>query len=209
MTSAFRLAALVLSVSFAPTIESTTQIVVERAARADLELVDLSAAQTAMISHAIDLFATAGLDLPPLVVVAGERGVDCGGHGGLHHPHHGWSEIELCATAETAPVMHTVLHELAHAWAYAELDPARRDAFMAMRGVEVWRDYDVAAWEDNGTEQAAEIISWGINDVAVATVRIDDTSCADLRAGYETLTGTAPSYGLTDICAGGVEISHS
>ena len=66
-----------------------------------------------------------------------------------------------------------VLHELAHAWSTIGLPVERRHAFQVLRGWEHWSDYDLAEWRDNGTEQAAEIIAWGVSNKAAPTVQID------------------------------------
>ena len=97
---------------------------------------------------------------------------------------------------------HVLLHELAHAWTAFDLLPERRSAFQALRGFTYWLDYDHAAWSDNGGEQAAEIIAWGLNDHAAPTLAIDHRICAELRAGYVALTGSNPIHGLTKVCSG-------
>jgi len=51
------------------------------------------------------------------------------------------------------------------------------------------RSYELAAWHDNGTEQDAEIIAWGVYDGA-APVFIDHHGCDEPLDGYRTLTGT-------------------
>jgi hypothetical protein len=207
MSTAARRIALILTVAVTPAAAdvATTGYLQSRPA---LELVGLDDTQSTMVTRAVALYAEAGLDLPPLVFVAGDPVTGCGGHDGLHHPHDGWSEIDLCVDAETAAVFHTVLHEIAHAWATNDLDPQRKAAFMDQRDVTAWQDYETLAWEDNGTEQAAEIISWGVSDVPAPTVRIGEDSCAELLAGYEALTGVAPSYGLTDVCSSTTSISR-
>lgn len=211
MSTVARLVALILTFTAAPAVPTaavatTTDRLDERPA---LELVGLSEQQSTMVTHAVTLYAEAGLDLPPLVVVGGDPATGCGGHDGLHHLHDGWSHIDLCVDDESAAVFHNVLHEIAHAWAANDLEPQRQADFADQRDIAAWRDYATLAWEDNGTEQAAEIISWGVSDVPAPTVRIDQDSCAELRAGYETLTGAAPSYGLTDICSNSTSISWS
>jgi hypothetical protein len=169
--------------------------------RPAMQMIGLSPDQVELVTHAVRLFAESGLTLPPLVVEGHDDTAGCDGHDGLHRPHSGWSEIDLCvADPDSRAVMHTVLHEIAHAWAAGALTDARRTAFQELRDVEVWRDYEKAAWEDNGTEQAAEIIAWGVNDQPAATVRIDQVSCDELHDGYVVLTGIEPVHGLTTIC---------
>jgi hypothetical protein len=215
MNSAFRLAALLFSLALAPMSASAdrhepmVEVDVEVEKIDEVEMIDLSPAQSVMVRHALGLYAAGGLELPPLVVRGNSAPAGCAGRDGMHHPHGGWSEIELCAEAHTSAVMHTVLHELAHAWAAHELDPERRAEFMTRRGIEHWRNYEHAAWEDNGTEQAAEIIAWAINDKPAALVRIDHVTCGELHDGYAVLTGLEPLHGLTSVCAGVPPVTRS
>ncbi len=93
-----------------------------------------------------------------------------------------------------------VIHEIAHAWARHSLTDERRDAFQAVRGWEHWHDYEAAEWYENGTEQAAEIMVWGLLDQPIKIMRINDAGCDQLDAGYRALTGAAPLHGFTDRC---------
>ena len=74
-------------------------------------------------------------------------------------------------------------------------------AFQELRGYEFWLNYDEALWHENGTEQAAEILVWGLVDRPMAMSRITDNGCDDLLAGFVTLTGQQPLHGFTDLCA--------
>ncbi len=214
MNSAFRIAAALASLISGPVVISQESNVSNSVLRGEphaagaVEIIDVSSEMTAMVADAVGLFADSGLELPPLVVRGGDAETGCDGHDGIHRPHAGWSEIELCAQETTGAVFHTVLHELAHAWAAQGLSPERKEAFQELRGFEFWRNYVEAAWEDNGTEQAAEIIAWGVNDRPAGTVRIDQVSCGELRAGFIALTGMEPLHGLTNVCAG-VVVSRS
>jgi hypothetical protein len=165
-----------------------------------IELVGLSATQREVVTHAVDLFGEAGLPLPEMVVRGTPDPTACDGHDGLHQPREQWSEVFLCSSTADEWFRRVVVHELAHAWSTIGLPVERRDAFQMLRGWEHWSNHDVADWRDNGTEQAAEIIAWGISDQAAPTVQIDHDSCAELRTGYVTLTGTEPLHGLTSLC---------
>ena len=70
---------------------------------------------------------------------------------------------------------------------------------MELRGLEQWRG-DAADWHDLGAEHAAEIMVWGLMDRPVWPAYLPASSCADLQAGYETLTGRPPLHGYTDFC---------
>ncbi len=155
----------------------------------------------AMADWAIALFADADLDLPPLRFVHhGEDTTACAGRVGMHHEIDGVSVVELCTIDTGTPTQIMILHETAHAWADHQLTDEAKEAFRELRGWEHWRDYTAAAWHENGTEQAAEILVWGLMDRPIMIARIDQNSCDELLAGYRTLTGTDPLHGYQDFC---------
>ena len=168
--------------------------------RPAIELIGLSAPQQSVVTHAVSLFAEAGLPLPALVVYGSQDPLACDGHDGLHQPHEHASEIFLCSPTADEWFRRVVVHELAHAWSTIGLPDARRHAFQVLRGWEHWSNHDLVDWRDNGTEQAAEIIAWGVADKAAPTVQIDHDTCSELRVGYVTLTGAEPLHGLTTLC---------
>ena len=164
-----------------------------------LQMVGLSASQTELVSHAVDLFAEAGLELPPVEVRLGTGIPRCEERPGLHQRSEGVSVIHLCYPKIAGREFRVLTHELAHAWAREGLTVERRDEFQVLRGWQYWHDYDRAKWRDNGTEQAAEIIKWGVSDRPVPLF-VADSSCAELRDGYRALTGTEPAPGRTELC---------
>ncbi len=150
---------------------------------------------------AVALFDEAGLELPPLQYRHHPHDSrPCYGGDGAHHDAGAVNVIELCVGEVTWPVRLLVLHETAHAWADHALPESRREAFRLLRGWTHWRAHDQVAWHENGTEQAAEIIVWGLVDRPVAMVRIERNGCDDLELGYRTLTGRAPLHGFRDLC---------
>jgi hypothetical protein len=166
-----------------------------------LEFVDLPSDFVAAVTWATDLFDEAGLDLPPLrFVYHGDATEPCAGRPGLHHPIDGVNVIEICTTEVTNPTKGLILHETAHAWIDHNLTDERKAAFKELRGWTYWRDYDAAPWHENGTEQAAEIMVWGLIDRPLGMVRINQNSCDELDAGYRILTGKAPLHGYRDEC---------
>jgi hypothetical protein len=167
--------------------------------RPALELIGISADQAAAVRRVVGLFEQANLELPPLLVRSGQDGDECGQHLGLHRQHESWSEIVLCKSGSSGFERSVVVHELAHAWAAFELSDTNKAAFQQVRGWEHWHDYENAAWRDNGTEQAAEVIAWGVYDLA-ATIAIGHHGCADLAESYRALTGLDPAQGITTIC---------
>lgn len=166
-----------------------------------LDLIDMPIEFVAAVTWATDLFAEAELDLPPLrFVYHGDTTESCAGRPGLHHRVDGVNVIEICTTTITNPTKGLILHETAHAWIDHHLTDQRKAAFKALRGWTYWRDYEAAAWHENGTEQAAEIMVWGLIDRPLKMIRLNQNSCDDLDAGYRTLTGQPPLHGFRDEC---------
>ena len=166
-----------------------------------VEFVDMPPELADMADWALDLFDRADLELPQLRFVHhGGATEPCRGRAGLHHQVDGVGVIELCAIEASFPTQVMILHEIAHAWVGHQLTSERKAEFQALRGWEHWRDYEAAAWHENGTEQAAEIMVWGLIDRPLRMVRIYQTSCSELEAGYLTLTGVLPLNGFTDHC---------
>ena len=166
-----------------------------------VEFVDMPAEFTAAATWAMDLFDQAGFDLPPVrYVFHGDTPEPCKGRRGMHHPVEGVSVIEICTSEMSPPAQMMVLHETAHAWIDHALTDERKATFQQLRGWTYWRDYEAAAWHDNGNEQAAEIMVWGLIDRPMAMVRIYQNSCDELDAGYRALTGQAPLHGFRDAC---------
>ncbi|MFN3216509.1 MAG: hypothetical protein ACE367_08450 [Acidimicrobiales bacterium] len=158
-------------------------------------------AMAAMIDWAMALFADADLALPSMRFV--HNGTDtepCSGRAGMHHVVDGVSVVELCTSDVGVATRIMILHETAHAWTRHALTDEARERFRALRGFEHWRDYAAAPWHENGTEQAAEILVWGLMDRPIRIVRIDQATCDDLLAGYRILTGAEPLHGFSDHC---------
>ncbi|MFW2382247.1 MAG: hypothetical protein ACN4GZ_10855, partial [Acidimicrobiales bacterium] len=138
-----------------------------------VELVDLPPAVEDLATWALDLFDSAGLELPPLRFEHHESSTEaCHGRVGSHRRSKGVSVINLCTSDITGATQVMVLHETAHAWAAHSLDDDRKAAFKDLRGWEHWRDYKAAPWHENGTEQAAEFLVWGLLDRPYSMVRI-------------------------------------
>lgn len=166
-----------------------------------IELVEMPPDFVTMVSWATDLFSEAGLELPPIRFVHhGDDTSACAGRVGAHHVAEGINVIDLCSSEASWPNQVMVLHETAHAWADHALTDDRKAAFGELRGWTYWRNHDTVAWHENGSEQAAEIMVWGLVDRPMAMLRIHDNSCDDLEAGYRVLTGRPPLHGFRDEC---------
>ena len=144
-----------------------------------------------------DLFAAAGFEQPATAIEFFASDEECGGaRGRAWFNDTGTTTIAICAThdnpeVETTWRKRTLLHEIAHAWIDQNVSPEDLDAFTELRGLERWSDRDVN-WEDRATEHAAEIFMWGLQDGDYnVDFRIDASSCSELAAGYELLTGIA------------------
>lgn len=149
---------------------------------------------------AIGLFDAADMRLPPVQVTSSADPAECHGTEGIHHPDGERSIIVICGEHVGFATDRVLLHELAHAWERHSVTPADRAAFQRLRGNEVWHDYDAAPWHENGTEQAAEIVLWGVIDRPAPMIRITQNSCDELRAAFRVLTGFDPLPSTHDRC---------
>jgi len=151
---------------------------------------------------AVALFDEADLELPPVRFTSsgGDTSI-CHGRPGVHQQIDGVSVITLCTTDPSSATQTMLLHETAHSWASLSLTEDHKNDFQQLRGWEHWRDYEAAEWHENGTEQAAEIMVWGLIDRPIRIVRIYQNTCNDLDAGYRALTGETPLHGFEDMCA--------
>jgi hypothetical protein len=165
-------------------------------------MIGMSADEEAAAWKDVALFDEAGLPLPPLTISRHLDRIECNGHEGLHETDGTRSVINICTSESGQWEARTILHELTHAWAFHFMTRAQMDAFKKVRGWTYWLDYNHAAWEENGTEQAAEIMVWGLSDRPVPVMRIDQRSCTELRAGYVALTDLEPLHGFEQFCDG-------
>lgn len=149
---------------------------------------------------AIGLFDAADMELPPLRVTSSADPSDCNGAEGIHHPDGERSVIVICGQHVGFATDRVMLHELAHAWERHNVTAEQRDAFQRLRGNEVWHDYDAAPWHENGIEQAAEIVLWGVIDRPAPMIRITKNGCDELRAAFRVLTGVDPLPASHDRC---------
>lgn len=167
----------------------------------EVQFVDMPDEFADMADWAVDLFEEAGLGLPPIqFVYHGDDQAPCSGWRGAHRHLDGRSTIDICTSDPGNVTAGLVLHETAHAWAAQELSADRKADFQALRGWTHWSNHQSAEWHENGSEQAAEMMVWGLIDRPVGIVTINDHSCDDLDAGYRSLTGQPPLHGYRDHC---------
>jgi hypothetical protein len=170
-----------------------------------IEIVNGSQHQTELVRWGLDRFELAGLAAPRPATVAFPPTQLCaagaGEYPGYTTFHQTETRIDLCRhERDICPdpdcdTFHSdarfgILHELAHAWEYQNLDDTTRDAFLARQGREVWSDGELTWGEDEGIELAVEIIAWGLMDTGEP--RPENTSLDDLAEAFHLLTGTKP-----------------
>jgi hypothetical protein len=161
-----------------------------------------------LVLWGLSRFEAAGLDAPPIRGVGFERNTaECEGIDGRSTLRRdGGSEILLCR--DQLDVCHdprcdrftldgrqVMLHELAHVWMNAYLDDATQAAYLAHIDLDQWGGSDVE-YAERGEEHAAETMAWGLLDAPFAVWRAQrfpaSPEPAELAAGYQILTSTAP-----------------
>jgi hypothetical protein len=143
-----------------------------------------------LVEWAVDRYHQAGLTVPGADVYF-LRGLDaCRGYVGLHTVQSGRHRIDVCDPGQRSRER-IILHEFAHAWVGENLTSDDREAFLGLRGLEMWHDPDTD-WSQRGTEHAAEIMFWGLSDECRTPGRIGTDDPATLAASFEFLTGTEP-----------------
>lgn len=142
-----------------------------------------------VVEWALDRYEAAGLELPTMIVEFAADRTGCGGNTAVAI--HGGSDptILVCTDPGSSELVirRTLLHEMAHIWANAALDENTRKAFLDLRGLESWAD--APAWDERGSEHAAEIMTWALMDVELLMATLSDNGPAELGAGYALLTG--------------------
>jgi hypothetical protein len=156
---------------------------------AALSIHGADADEAAGVRWAWERFRQAGVGPPPPVAVHLHASHD-GCNGGLGRYRHG--RVDLCTKDSSEPYARKfALHELAHAWVEANLDGATLERFMALRGLQVWNDAG-HAWKERGSEQVAEIITWGLGEGEIAPLLPEAEDPEVLAFLFEMLTGLPP-----------------
>ena len=148
----------------------------------------------AIHASVLAVYGEAGLELPPFVVEFSDDDIACRGNSGLHgRSADGGSIVTICYTHDRPDVRErirhaTMMHEAAHVWIAHNVSDAQEEAFLELRGLESWRDREVA-WGDRGTEEAAETLFWGVTggDHRVITGGGGDVDA--LAEAFAVLTG--------------------
>ena len=146
-------------------------------------------AQARSVEWALRRYRAAGLQgMPALDVYLHTPHEDC--HGYLATFQEG--RIDLCTGESSEPYARKIaLHELAHAWAKANVDTDVRERFLQLRHLTAWNDFSLP-WKERGTEQTAEIIAWALGEGEVTPLLPLPIDTDDLVEAYALLTGRAP-----------------
>jgi hypothetical protein len=168
----------------------------------DYPIEPLTTDQQAMVDFALGRFETQGLQVPDVEFVFRDSSLPCDLRKGRYYPD--LRLVEMCSMD-----MHTMLHELAHAWAKEHMTPELIESFVASNGLDSWNDSD-HAWARRGTEHVAETIAWALSDdprhvkwvedledgTKVITYRIltIGVDVEALLAAFKTITGLEPVY---------------
>jgi len=158
--------------------------------------------QQAMVGFALDRFETQDLRLPDLEFVFHDSLLPCDLHKGRYH--RDLQLVEMCSMDK-----HTMLHEVAHAWANHNLTRGQMEAFVTEHGLDSWNDHD-HAWARRGAEHVAETIAWARSDeprhvtggedlgngttVTTHQILTVDAEVEVLLADFKSLTGIDPVY---------------
>jgi hypothetical protein len=153
-----------------------------------------SPAWTRRVEWGLDRFRAAGLPLPAMAITVHDDDAPCEGNSGLYLPNDP-VEVHLCTPGpvDSRPARLTTLHELAHAWAEAELSTDERAAFLERRGLDVWYDVRIPRHE-RGMEHAAEVVSWGLMDEMIPIIRIYNAEPAQLAEAFDLLLDRPPLW---------------
>lgn len=150
-------------------------------------------AQMSVVVDALAHLESGGLSIAgaPVVSFHDDLG-DCGGNLAYWQAEDGIDRVWVCWTHEDPAVERTVqtqalVHELAHAWVYANTSEAQRIEFMELAGSASWSDAS-DPWNDRGVEQAADLITWAVLDPAILFVDFDADSCDRWANAFEALT---------------------
>jgi hypothetical protein len=152
--------------------------------------------QIELVAWALERFTSVGLAPPPVSHVTFPPTAACEeGFSGMSYHTDTGGNIDVCTSSmqlvdqrggrvPLAP-RRTILHELGHLWASAYVDARTRRAFVDLLHLEAWSG---VGWESSGSEQAAEILMWGLMDTQIEP-RVPDITCDEEIAAFTLLTG--------------------
>jgi len=145
-----------------------------------IRAIDANSNEEARLASAVELFDKNGLSLPSTDVHFFDDKSSCRGHYGLFETSVEPWRIRICSD-----LAFVLPHELAHAWAEANVSDTDRIAYFSFRGLTNWNDKDVA-WDERGTEDAAFMIQQNIMSNGPVVM---SRSMREKAKAYELLTG--------------------
>jgi hypothetical protein len=166
----------------------------------DVELGGASPALEELLRWGLGRFSAVGLEPPAISRVQFSWATGrCAGVGGRTHLDEAGVELLLCfderqvcgdasCASATLSARITLLHELAHAWAFTHMDEPAIRSYLDRSRAPAWYAADLP-WEERGVERAAETLMWGLLDQRIPLPRIGDPPCEDLSADFRHLTG--------------------
>jgi hypothetical protein len=134
-------------------------------------------------------FLEAGLDLRGVVIVFHPDADACGGHDGVYRS--AMHSIDICNTNQLI-----IMHELAHAWDWANLDDETRVRYMELRGIERWNDAS-DPWKQRGIEDLAETVVWGLGRIGNCPSSSPDP---DRTRAFRMITGIDLDSSAGEFC---------
>ena len=158
-------------------------------AREPLVIHGANAAEERAIDWSLRRYREAGLEgMPDLEVYVHRSHEGCRDGIGYYLA----GRIDLCTAASSEPYQRKfALHEMAHGWIETNIDGAVLDRFMQVRGIAAWNDRTFD-WKQRGTEQAAEIVTWGLGEGEISPLLPEALDAPALARLYELLTGREP-----------------
>ncbi|MGI9606065.1 MAG: hypothetical protein ACR2P0_08005 [Acidimicrobiales bacterium] len=150
-----------------------------------------------IIEDVTDMYEAAGLGLPPLNIHVHPNTDACNGAPGLYSKGGDPHRVDLCI-----PSRALVVHELAHAWEYHNVDDETRAAFMAETGASEWNSYELPH-PARGVEQFAHAIEWGLKPDAIQPMLM--AHFGDKLDLFELATGM-PSPRVADVESGPIVV---
>ncbi len=137
----------------------------------------------AVIEDALNRFARAGLDLPPVhFTIHPPDKRHCNGYRAYWAPGSHSDEIRLCFFDTF-----TVLHELAHSWESDALSDKTRQDFMELTNSHAWRS-DEVKYNAQGIEAVANTVA---RILLAGDPYVNSSRHEDDLAAFEVLTGTS------------------
>ena len=158
-------------------------------AREPLAIHWANAADERAIDWSIRRYREAGLEgMPDLDVYLHRSDEPCDGGLGLYFA----GRIDLCTKASSEPYQRKfALHEMAHGWIEANVSTEVLQRFMDLRGIAAWNDRSFD-WKQRGTEQAAEVVTWGLGEGEIAPLLPEITDPETLARLFRLLTDLEP-----------------